>query len=415
MYKFYLCTFLLLLSATTTTTTFVSGATTLKSKEGGAINNKFGIGVYSAGTAATTISPSVLAQLPWAINLTGSGGRVIFLLELLFAENGNVSSCLHGCVPDAAALAPIKQAYAMGLRPVVRLGQWPRTIRDFSDDPQHLHYTTLAAAYRKFAAALPLPPDDSSSSSSSTLEIIVLNEVNTGAEWRCSGNGYLSVEDTPPEAAGCLRDILTALRSLPRLLLSPSPTAYTNPSPYPCEGNPNGKPGKVNWSQPTDIAFMKGMIAAVPDLYTRHADFLNSHPYPFHSQPFAEPLGRAGAVHYRAQLNASGRSHDNDFSVLITEAGWSGTNESEKAESIVAALQEEWLPDKRVAGVMPFLLSAPANSSFAGKGWPWVLWPARAYSSSSTSTSGGSRPTATLEYNRTLALRCRLGIGGPCT
>ena len=67
----------------------------------------------------------------------------------------------------------------LGLRPVVRLGQWPRTIRDFSDDSgggQHQVYTTLARAYRAFAAALPLPPDGS------PLEVVVHNELNGGTE-----------------------------------------------------------------------------------------------------------------------------------------------------------------------------------------------------------------------------------------
>ena len=58
-------------------------------------------------------------------------------------------------------------------------------------------------------------------------------------------------------------------------------------------------------------------------------------------------------MHYRAQLNASGHPA---LPVLITETGWEGHNESAKATSMVAAYEEEWLPDRRVEAVIPFLL-----------------------------------------------------------
>ena len=84
------------------------------------------------------------------------------------------------------------------------------------------------------------------------------------------------------------------------------------------------------------------------------------------------PVGRAGAVHYRTQLNATGRP---SLPVLISEAGWKGHDEAAKAASIVAALQEEWLPDPRVEGVTPFLLADESASVFAKAGWLWILWP----------------------------------------
>ena len=91
----------------------------------------------------------------------------------------------------------------------------------------------------------------------------------------------------------CLRDILAALRPLPRLRLSPAPTAYTAPPSCSCAGSSNPAP---DWRVPTDIAFMRAMLAAAPDLYAQ-ADFFNSHSYPFHGAPFSEPLGRAGTRH----------------------------------------------------------------------------------------------------------------------
>eukprot|EP00756_Hemistasia_phaeocysticola_P002892 Hpha_TRINITY_DN11950_c0_g2::TRINITY_DN11950_c0_g2_i1::g.20469::m.20469 len=349
-------------------------------------DNKFGIGVYGSGSGAGAVP--LAEQFPWALNLTGHGGRVLLYAAMTFSQNGNASSCVV-CLPPPEYVAVIQQAYAMGLRPVVRLGQWPRTIRDFSDDTEHLVYTSLARAYRTFAAGLPLPPDGSS------LEVIVHNELNGNSEWECSGEGYASTNQTAAEVAGCLRDTLAALRPLPRLLLSPAATAYTSPAKYPCNQNKNGTHTPVDYSKPTDIAFMKQMLRAVPDLYA-HADFFNSHSYPFHAQPFSTPLGRAGSVHYRTQVNATGRP---SLPVLITETGWSLANETEKAVSIVAAFQQEWLPDPQVVGVLPFLLASD-TTTFAK--WLWVLW------------NSTTAPSPSQQYNATRALRCRLGVGGMC-
>ena len=109
-------------------------------------------------------------------------------------------------------------------------------------------------------------------------------------------------------------------------------------------------------------------------------------------------------MHYRAQVNATGRP---SLPVMISEAGWQGHDEAEKASSVVAALQEEWLPDKAVEAVIPFLLSGYNASVFAQAGWRWLLWP-------TTTSSGGATPQPTLQYNATKALRCRLGVGGAC-
>jgi hypothetical protein len=87
--------------------------------------------------------------------------------------------------------------------------------------------------------------------------------------------------------------------------------------------------------------------------------------------------------------------------VLITEAGWKGHNETEKTTSIVAAFREEWLPDHRVEGVMPFMLSANNGTPFSNDGWPWVQWL-------------HGKPRFTLVFNATRQLRCELGVGGRC-
>jgi hypothetical protein len=144
--------------------------------------------------------------------------------------------------------------------------------------------------------------------------------------------------------------------------------------------------------------FVREMVRAVPGLYT-NADFFNAHPYPIKGEPFSTPKGREGAVSYRAQLNATGNP---SLPVLITECGWSGHNETEKAASFVSALQEEWLPDARVVSVMPFLLTG-GGGKWTQAGLDWVTVPADAVAS------------ATLQYNATRALRCRLGVGGNCS
>ena len=98
--------------------------------------------------------------------------------------------------------------------------------------------------------------------------------------------------------------------------------------------------------------------------------------------------------------------------MLITEAGWHGHDEVAKAASIVAAFQEEWLPDVRVEAVMPFLLSAIDGSPFVEQGWSWVQWPG----GDGGGGGGGdvAQPRPSLQFNATKALRCRLGVGGAC-
>ena len=60
-------------------------------------------------------------------------------------------------------------------------------------------------------------------------------------------------------------------------------------------------------------------------------------------------------MHYRAQLSATGRP---SLPVLISETGWRTHDDAENAASTVAALRDEWLPDPRVASVIPFLLTS---------------------------------------------------------
>ena len=349
--------------------------------------NKFGIGVYDLPPAS-----SVAVQLPWARNLTGAGGSVLLYFTLSFAQSGNASSCVNECVPSPDDLAAVHQAYSLGLRPIVRLGQWPRTIRNFSDDVAHRQYTALARAYRSFAAALPLPPDGRT-----PLDVVVLNEPNGCSEWACKDNSPhpLTRSAMAAEAATCLRDLLAALRRLPRLRLAAAPTAYAAPATCACDGSPNPE---VDFTKESDLDFMRAMVAAVPDLYSG-VDAFHSHAYAFASLPMTDARGRNGTVHYRDQLPITGFP---DLPVLITECGWHGTNETFKAQNFVAAFTEEWLPDSRVEAVMPFLLTAANGSAYDARGRVWVQpW-------------ANGHLHYTEMYRATRELRCIRGVGGAC-
>ena len=174
-------------------------------------NNKFGMGIYNESTT----TPGLDQQLAEARTLVGSGGPVLLDFDLLFTRTGDPSSCKDGCQPQPWQVAAVEQAYALGLKPVVRVGQWSRLIRNFSDDALHRKYTSLGQAYRTFLASLPRPPDGSA------LNVILLNEPNVCGEWQC-GDGagiYLAAHTMAAEAASCLRDLLAAASSLPRLRL----------------------------------------------------------------------------------------------------------------------------------------------------------------------------------------------------
>jgi hypothetical protein len=147
------------------------------------------IGVYND----TPWAPGVDAQLPVAANLTGPGGWTLLFFETLDpaskallpepwqvnvpqmcgADPGPpnaVGECMcllelasvrmndmyvRGCsaclwlFPDSWCLhdrqvAALQQAYALGLKPIVRLGQWRRDYRDHSDDAAHMVYKVRA-------------------------------------------------------------------------------------------------------------------------------------------------------------------------------------------------------------------------------------------------------------------------------
>lgn len=336
--------------------------------------NRYGIGIYN-----DTAAPSLSLQLPEASALVGEGGSVLLFFNLLFRTDGDPSSCENGCLPLPWQLAAVRQAYALELRPVVRLGQWSRRIRDFADGGEsgpRSSFKGLAQRYRRFVAALPRPPDGRS-----PLRIQLLNEPNVCGEWQCLGHGpasRLSATTAAAEVASCLRDLVSALRDLPRLALSAAPLAQVGFAR--CECTPPFKPTVPQ--NATAVSFAATMLAAVPELYD-DVDFLTVHAYPEDWRfGFDSPAGRAGISSYRPLrdfVNAHRRGRIGDAAtplpIVVGETGWQGPNQTLKAESFVSALTEVFFADAAVTSVLPFML---ANWGQFERVWPWTRWPVNA-------------------------------------
>ena len=337
--------------------------------------NRFGIGVYN-----DTSAPPLVQQLPEASALVGEGGHVLLFFNLLFSTNGEPTSCENDCLPFQWQLDAVHQAYALKLQPVVRLGQWSRTIRDFADGagqsagphPDRLNYTQLARQYHRFAAALPLPPDGTSS-----LAIQLLNEPNVCGEWQCKEQkpgAHLSASTAAAEVASCLRDLVGALRPLPRLALSVAPLAQVGFER--CECTPPFTPTvKQNASA---VSFATAMLAAVPELYDQ-VDFLCVHAYPNDwREGFDSTSSRAGIMSYQhlrdlvtahRRSRGKGSANAGALPIVVGETGWQGPNQTLKAKSIVAALTQVYFEDPHITGVLPFMLA-----NWAEDYWPWTNW-----------------------------------------
>jgi hypothetical protein len=171
-----------------------SSSSTSSVTAGNRTTNPFGIGVYNDTGMGTDV------QLPEAHALVGHSGFALLYFDLLFSRTGDPSSCDDGCVPPAWATSAMEQAYALGLTPMVRVGQWSRQIRNFSDDSAHRSYTALAAAYQAYIDRLPRPPDGSD------LFVVLLNEPNVCGEWQC-GDGAGVFLDSTSMAAEAARSV----------------------------------------------------------------------------------------------------------------------------------------------------------------------------------------------------------------
>lgn len=318
-----------------------------------------GIGVYND----TPSSPPVSAQLPVALNLTGRGGHVLLFFEFVFSPPAPP-------VPAPWQLAALAQACALGLQPVVRLGQPSRNYRDFADEGSNrTSFRLLSSAYVHFAAALRTPQ-------CAALSVILLNEPNICMEWVCTqGAGtFLSGAEAAAEFAAFARDAGAAFAAaaLPGVRTAMAAVAGTGFSSCECAWNGRHSPQDTNGT-----AFTAAMLAAVPGAYSG-ADFFTVHPYPgCGDMPFDSWCARGWLAAYRELYALAlpswrrGASHTGTWPILISETGWQAPgNESGKAQWMVQAL-ELFAADPDVVAVLPFLL---AGNFWSSQGWPWTLW-----------------------------------------
>ena len=345
---------------------------------GGPPANKFGIGLVGPGSSA---------QLDAVKELVGTGGHVL----LIFPGVGKGTTG-----PSADWVAGVKGAYDRGLVPVIRIGPgWGQgNIRKDSDDPQHKQYKTLAQAYKKVIAGLPLKTDW-------PLYVQVHNEPNLCYEWACDGGGSLDGATRAAEYAGFFRDVADALHAIgdPRIKVSLGALAPGGVVSCECcgAGDCGFTPGA------TGLDFLKQMKAAVPDIWGR-LDFLATHSYPASGTgwgffgPYAESL--VGLKYFQQELDTI----DKDLPVLVTETGWSTKrpvggpfpNEDQKADYTKKAYQNVWLPNSKVKGVMPFVFQDAFWGDQEGFGW--------------LHTGGAHLPV----FDVIKSYRCALGIGGGC-
>lgn len=338
-------------------------------------DNPFGIGL---------VIPGNQQQLDLAANLAGARGGV----RLTFA---GITKDMH----DAPAewKSAVQLSYDRDLVPYVRLGPpWDdRRVRNQSDDAAHVIYGAYAQAYADTVASLP-------TREGWPLYVEVHNEPNLCYEWACDpgdGNdGWLPYETAAAEYAHMLADVADALHGLgdPRIRvlnggLAPGGTVS-------CEcGGEGFQPGI------TSIEYIQAMLAAEPGLIAK-LDAWASHAYPAEGKgwgffvPYDGPGGQAhtGLVYYQDERAAIGA----DLPVVMTETGWTtelGGSHEQIASWTVNAYEHVWLADPGIIAVLPFQLMDP--------NWDAFSW-----------ADGGGNPRPV--YTAVRALRCGLGIGGPC-
>jgi hypothetical protein len=218
------------------------------------------------------------------------------------------------------------------------------------------------------------------------------------------------------EVAHFSRDALASLRSLPNVLVAPTPIAPMGPrASRPC-CPASSCPAHSDVSV-TNLEFMPLMREAVPTLWDA-ADWLSSHSYPCadpgcglnHSLPgggwnAAFDLAIPWLTNYRREVaiaRPGGGATQPALPVIVTETGWcldAPATQQLRAEWTVRAYKELWLPDAAkgaLLAVAPFLLQGQA---WLQKGWPWIA---------------GDGKTRFPVFNATRALRCQVVGGSDC-
>jgi hypothetical protein len=276
------------------------------------------------------------------------------------------------------------------------------------------NYTTwksIAQGYKRVAASLPRPPDGA------PLVLQIGNELNLAWSCSCSAEApaCLGLEQMAAEAAYFSRDTLAALRTLPNVLVAPTPLAPVGAraSP-PCCHSSSCPHSDIS---ATNLEFIPAMLKAVPTLWDG-ADWFSSHSYPCanpgcglnHSLPgngwnAAYEHAIPWLSNYRREVAlvrpGSGVTKP-VLPVIVTETGWcmdAPATQELRAEWTVRAFKELWLPDVgkgTLLAVAPFLLQ---GDQWLKKGFPWIA---------------GDGKTPFPVYNATRLLRCQVIGGSDC-
>ena len=352
-----------------------------------ALGNKFGIGCYDD----TPGSPPLDAQLDAAAALVGERGFVVLYLCAWRTHDGH--SCLNESTQtsDPDSRAKLAAAYARNLTVVARIGN-PYVVRDHSDlgnkNPRggrgdtrnHTSYKTLAAAYARFVASLPLPPHGTTG-----LYVTVGNEFNACNEWRCSNDinsSNMTVESMAQEVAAFYRDVSNALApirdgSRGRVLYAHGALAPWTPGAA-CQCGTGAALGSGREGR----RFLDNMLSYAPSLFTSpsRVDWLSSHSYPFSGAGWGTRKAYRGLEWYKNETAAIARGGGGGggkpakaLPVIITETGWrrdASLLGFERANWTALAFERVWLGDAQVVGVAPFLLAGGAL--WQNLGWPWM-------------------------------------------
>ena len=315
-------------------------------------DNPFGIGL---------VGPGNTEQWDWTAALAGRGGHV----KLIFP-----GIQLGMTQPPQEWIDAVNGVYARDLVPVIRLQTaWgDTTIRNLSDDPGHMDYHSLAAAFGAVVQALPKRPDW-------PMVIEVFNEPNLCYEWTCdAGEGWLDYTTMAAEYAALLRDVTDSLHALGDPRIQVINAGYAPGGVVDCECGGIGWNGGI-----TSEDYIAAMEAAVPGVHGQ-LDGFATHAYPAQGEGwgFFEEYAVCGPglYYFESELAVLGNP---PLRVFVTETGWSvnyaaAGNRQLVADWTLQAWQNDWFPHPNVEAVMPFMLQDGQWEEFA-----WIDLSGNAY------------------------------------
>lgn len=115
--------------------------------------------------------------------------------------------------------------------------------------------------------------------------------------------------------------------------------------------------------------FLREIVTSYSSLFTV-VDGLSSHSYPnygFIASPYK--TGRNSIKNYLWELSVLKKlGVKKNLPVFITETGWNGVSERQRAKNFKIAFEEVWLPDGKIMAVTPFVLNYQ-DKPFEGFSW----------------------------------------------